>query len=264
MDAICHPDVDWGCESEEWVDALDPTVKERSEAFAWLSLQSLSGYRLAICPVTVRPCSAGCIDLARTWQVAPVWGGGTFTPTINSSGMWVNSCGCRPNDCSCTAIPQARLIGPVGGIVSVLLNGAVLDPSAYRVDNGVWLVRTDGEPWPSCQDMVADPNTPDSNTFAVTYYMGFAPDPISSYAAGLLAVEYAKNCMGDTCRLPANITGITRQGVAMDVQAGLWPNGFTGIEEVDAWIFQVNPHNLKQPTTIASPDYRPGRMTTVQ
>lgn len=267
--AVCLPVTDWGCESPEWVAALDLQVKERSEALAWTTLQALSGYRLSLCPVTVRPCSRACADAARTWMVDPaVWGDGhygatgSFSPNINAGGLWLNSCGCRSGDCSCTFLSEARLVGPVGGIESVTINGAVLDPSAYRVDNGNLLVRVDGGVWPACQDMAASLSDPTAQTFGVSYYMGFAPDLVSKYAAGLLAVEYAKACMGKKCALPNGVTTITRQGVSMEIQAGLFPNGFTGIQAVDAWLYTVNPNALKQAPRVSSPDYNRPRVTT--
>jgi len=262
---LCVPETDWGCADEAWVEELSPAVKARSEQLAWSTLQALTAYRLAICPVTIRPCSQGCIDAAHNWDVAPVGAmgyslGGTFSPSINSSGAWVNSCGCRPGNCSCTQLSIARLIGPVGRIDSVMLNGAELAPSAYRVDNGDQLVRIDGGTWPICQDM-AKPLT-DEDTFGVTYYMGIAPDNLASFAAGLLAVEFAKACTKGKCALPPNVVSVARQGVTIEVSAGLFPGNSTGIHAVDAYLFTINPNGMRIPTRIASPDYRRSRMTT--
>lgn len=262
---LCVPETDWGCADPTWVAELDPTVKARSEQLAWSALQALTGYRLAICPVTVRPCSQGCADAARTWDIAPVTAsgyslGGTFSPGLNMSGAWVNSCGCKPNGCSCTQLSIARLVGPVGGVAEVWLNGAILDPTAYRVDNGFELVRTDGETWPVCQDMTK-PLTED-DTFGVKYYMGIAPDNLAAFSAGMLAVEFAKACQGKKCALPPNVQTITRQGVSIEVSAGLFPGNSTGIHAVDAYIFTLNPYGLKSAPRVSSPDYGRPRMTT--
>lgn len=262
---LCVPTADWSCADPAWVAALPEEVKERSEQLAWSTLQALTAYRLAICPITIRPCSQGCADAARNWEVAPVTAsgyslGGTFSPGINMNGAWVNSCGCRPGHCSCTTLSIARLIGPVGRLVSVELDGAVLDPTAYRVDNSDQLVRTDGGTWPICQDMAAPLTEP--NTFGVTYYMGIAPDNLAQFSAGLLAVQYAKACTTGKCSLPANVVSVARQGVQIDIQAGLFPGNTTGIQVVDAFIFTINPNGLKVPSRVSSPDYNRPRMTT--
>ncbi len=262
---LCVPETDWSCAEDAWVEELPPEVKARAEQLAWSTLQALTAYRLAICPITVRPCSQGCADAARNWEVAPITAagysaGGTFSPGLNLNGAWVNSCGCRPGGCSCTTLSIARLVGPVGGVASVTLDGATLDPSAYRVDNSNQLVRTDGATWPICQDMSLPLTEP--NTFGVTYYMGVAPDGLAKFAAGLLAVQFAKACTNGKCSLPPNVVSIARQGVQIEVSAGLFPGGATGIHAVDAFLFSINPNGLKVPTRVSSPDFNRPRMTT--
>lgn len=270
---VCYPDsTDWACADPEWVAGLDPEVKARAEMLAWSTLASLSGYQFSTCPITVRPCAAGCLTPG-TYQVSPALAlAGTyagirptsrsgFTPHIGVNGQWVNSCGCASGDCSCTALCEAILPGPVGAITEVRLDGAVLDPSAYRVDNGNRLVRTDGECWPRCQDMAAA--VTEEGTFAVTYYLGVAPNALLDFAAGVLAKEYALACLGDECRLPSNVTAITRQGVSYQMNADPFVNGFTGIDEVDAVLRIYNPNGLRMAPVIASPDARPrSRVTT--
>jgi hypothetical protein len=257
----CHPDsTDWGCAyTEEEIAELDPIVMERSESLAWATLASLSGYQIATCPIEARPCTEKCMQ--GTWIEAPVTGGGTFTPSINSQGVWVNSCGCGKNlGCSCVALSEIVLPGPVGGIVEVLLDGGVVDPVNYRVDNGNRLVALYDFMWPSCQDMRL-PAT-EEGTFSVTYWRGFPPDSLTNYAAGVLAGEFYKACTGSKCRLPAGVTSITRQGVSMEIQTGMFSNGYTGIREVDAIIQVFNPNGLRMPTIIASPDQSETRIPT--
>lgn len=154
---ICYPPgADWSCAYDETEFAdLDPVIVERSESLAWLTLQMLTGYRLSICPTVIRPCLAKCGGLP-TWDIAPVTGNWGFSPFI-SGGRWYNACGCSRDDCSCTSLCEVILPAEAGDIESVMLGGVALDPSAYRVDNGNRLLRTDGDCWPSCQDM----NAPD-------------------------------------------------------------------------------------------------------
>ena len=63
-------------------------------------------------------------------------------------------------------------------------------------------------------------------------------------------------------QLPSGVTEITRRGITMSIQQGMFPEGYTGIREVDAYIARQNPHRLKVPLTAWSPDLRPGRVTT--
>jgi len=163
--AICHPPADWTCAgTPDWLAEQDPVMVDIAESFAWSVLASLCAYQIASCPITVRPCAAGCFT-SGTWLEAVVGGastsglpvarlGGTvFTPHL-TGGNWVNSCGCS-SGCSCTALSEAILPGPVGGIVNVKLDGIVQDPATYRVDNGNILVSLDPDrPWPLRQNML--------------------------------------------------------------------------------------------------------------
>ena len=256
---ICYPSTtDWSCAgTPEEILELDPGMKARSEALAWLSVQRLTGYRLSLCPTVLRPCAKKCNP--DIWIEAGVDGG--FQPYI-SGGKWYNACGCGQRDsCGCGAINEIVLpVGSVGGPVVVRIGGATLNPSAYRVDNGNRLVRQDGQPWPLCQDM----NLPDGaeGTFSVEYYPGVGPDSALSYAAGLLAVEFYKACSGNECALPSGVANVTRQGISFQIPAGIFEDGRSGIREVDLIISSYNPHRLVTPSRILSPDSRRGRIRT--
>lgn len=251
---ICYPEgTDWSCAyTPEEIADLNQTVKERSEALAWSTLSALTGFRLSLCPSLIRPCAARCNP--QTWETAPVtWdGSGSFSPFI-SGGRWFNGCGCSSaRDCSCSSMPEVILPAEVGDITTVTLDGAVLDPSAYRVDNGTHLVRLDGEVWPACND----------GSFIVEYYPGVAPNDLFRFAAGVLANEYYLACSGKDCRLPNGVTNIVRSGMSMTVQTGLFSDGLTGITEVDAVIRTYNPYALKGPSRVLSPDRPRGRVQT--
>jgi hypothetical protein len=177
---ICYPtETDWSCYgTAEEIAALNETIKARSEALAWYTLARLTAYRIGVCPTTIRPCAAGCNPMG-SWMEAPVAGGGTgglplrtigssFTPHL-TGGNWVNSCGCRTSDCSCSSLSEVLLPGPVGDIESVRIDGITLDRTDYRVDNGYRLVRTDGGVWPACQDMAAASGPSAYSSFSGTY-----------------------------------------------------------------------------------------------
>jgi hypothetical protein len=255
--AICHPDtIDWGCAlTQQEIDSMDPDVKARSEALAWSTLVRLTGYRLALCPVTIRPCAARC--LPGIWMDASV--AGQYSPYVHQ-GNWYNACGCSHSAaCSCTVVNEVVLRGEVSGPIVVTIDGVVLDPSAYRLDNGNRLVRQDGESWPLCQDM----NLPagDPGTFTVSYYPGVGPDDNLSYAAGILAVEWYKACTGQHCRLPEGTTNVARLGITMTIPTGAFEGGMSGIREVDAITGIYNPHRLITPSVILSPNRRPRQRT---
>lgn len=268
MSDICYPpDTDWSCkfEPDELERLRDDEVKgpliERSEAFAWSTLAALTAYQIGQCPITVRPCALGCLP-AGYYQAAPVRGGhtgalpagtiGMMNPYI-TGGRWVNGCGCRTS-CSCTALSEVILPGPVGRITAVWVDGFQLPRSAYRVDNGNRLVRLDGDTWPVCQDMTRG----DQDGFSVQYYRGAAPNAMTRAAAGALAAEFYAGCEGENCRLPDNLVRMNRQGEAYEFS----PTDFEDILEVKAVVMIYNPYGLKSRPTVTSPDTINTRMRT--
>lgn len=237
------------------LDNLSVNVRETAKALAGETLRALTGYRMGGCPITVRPCSRSCCAASGGWYGV----GSTFYPYIAASGEWVNAC-CESDDCDHLGTECIFLAGPVGEITEVLIDGDVVDPALYRVDNGNELVRLDGTGWPTTQDMVAATDQPD--TFAVTYLRGIPVDGLGALAAGLLACEFAAGLNGQECKLPDNVTSITRQGVTMEIAAGLFPGGKTGIREVDAYLMRWNPTGLTAPMRVYSPDLAGDRRTT--
>jgi hypothetical protein len=250
----CHP-VDWSCADKAWFEELEEATIRRAESLAWSTIVALTAGQVGNCPTTVRPCARRCLGPSTWWQV----GRSLLNPQI-VDGNWVNaSCGCK-TPCSCTYVPTVILPGPVGRVDEVIVDGVVLDPASYRVDNGNELVRMDGD-WPMCQDMLAPCGA--AGSFCVTYVRGAVPDETGCWVAGMLATEFAKACTGGKCRLPAGVTQVTRQGVSFTIGTGPFPGGVTGIREVDAYIELFNPNHLTQAPTVWSPDVasRPRRTT---
>lgn len=262
----CYPDgTDWSCKftAEELTEIRADSAKlanlELAEIYAWNLLSSLTAYQVAVCAVSVRPCAVRCApDTGRLGF--PVGGGhtgalgfgsGPFNPHI-TGGSWVNSCGCRTSDCSCTQLSEIRLPGPVGGIVYVKQDGVALPPTSYRVDNGNRLVRLDGEEWPACQDQAAGED--EEGSLVVRYWRGAAPNRMTRRAAGLLASEFYDACDGNTCRLPDNVVSASMQGTDYEFEPTDFSEGLTGIKGVDAVIRIYNPYKRKMATKIASPD----------
>jgi hypothetical protein len=169
------------------------------------------------------------------------------------------------NACCCT--PRGVELGnyPITGIDEVKVDGAVLDDSLYRVDDWRWLIRlpdADGvnPGWPCCQRF--DLPTTEVRTFEVTFTYGMAPPPGGVRAAAALACELALLCQPETigaCRLNPRVTNLDRQGISMVLSdpAQFFPEGRTGLAEVDLWITSVNPAGIRRRATILSPDIGP-------
>jgi hypothetical protein len=253
--AVCPWPIDEGCMPPEWA-TMDPALKDRSIALASASLHRLTGFRVGGCPVTVRPCKSACRG-----QTPSYWSlhGATSWWPQNWGGVWINGCGCT-TDCSCEALCEVVLPAPVGEVLTVKVGGIAVDPADYRVDQNrlLWTGISDC-PWPACQNMAAADDQP--NTFSITYLNSYPVDGMGAYAAGVLAAEFAKACTTGKCRLPATVTAVSRQGISYDITAGTFPNGTTGIREIDAYIGLWNPEALRQQTKVWSPDVHPPRVT---
>ncbi len=234
-----------------------------------------------VCEATVRPCA----DRASTWN-SPIWeragaAGYTSFGWGGASGGWWwgfggwdsswGSCGCGSGSslgapCGCTGLSTVRL-GPVPivEVTEVVVDGGVLDPTEYRVDNWTWLVRLPNvdDPnqtqqwWPCCQDMSL-PLT-EEGTFGVTFSYGTAPTAAGVEACAVLAGELALARCGGECSLPDSVVRSSREGVdfalitpdTADVR--LYP------EPVRRWLQATNPNKLTTSPSVWSPDV--GRST---
>lgn len=270
--SLCHPEVDWSCiftagELETMrADAADAEKLLTAEAFGWSLLASLTANQIAICPVAVRPCAKRCQPDMSTASLinggitdALGFGSGSFNPHI-TGGSWVNACGCRTGDCSCTKLSEIILPGPVGGIESIMQDGAVVPATSYRVDNGNRLVRLDGEEWPVCQDMTLPGDA--VGALVVRYWRGAPPNRMTRQAAGMLAADFYRACAGDNCSLPNSVVSASLQGTSYEFEAADFPDGVTGIKAVDAVIRIYNPYKRRMQTKIVSPDSRSPRVPT--
>lgn len=244
---ICCPD--WATFPAE--------VQSSAQDYAATILWAATGRVFGLCEVSVRPCGMKrCDDGGEFYGYD--WSGGTWTPYI-FNGTWFN-CAC-PGICCCDPRCQVRLMGPVNSIVEVTIGGIAVDPSAYRVDDNHWLVRTDGECWPICADMDSDDGT---NVFVVTYLRG---DPVPQSllrAASTLACEWGKACVGGDCRLSNRVTSLARNGIQIDMVPpdDLLENGMTGLWEVDTVLRAFNPAGLTHRMKIYAPELRVPRTVT--
>lgn len=233
------------------------TFEEMAATYLW----DWTGRKYGQCEVTLRPCRQECWEGRSTFwggSGGPLRGGLPFTPAL-IRGQWYNlGCGTCGDTCGCGSTQALRLPGPIASVGEVQIDGIVLDPAAYRVDNGRFLVRQDGDLWPTCQDMNLMLGQPD--TWGVTYTKGYAVPKGGQVAAGLLANELAKAACNDkTCGLPRRVQSITRQGVTVAVLDAFddIDEGHTGIWLIDSWVASVvrRPRRMR----VLSPDRRPPR-----
>lgn len=209
---------------------------------------------------TVRPvgqCSTGGLGRTLTWAPAE-----TFDSRTGRYGYgWLGARGEGALEV---------LLGhtPVRSVTQVVIDGQVLPAvdadtgqPAYRVDDGRWLVRCDGETWPAWQTWER-PSAPgaggdQTGTWEVTLIFGADPPPDGVYAAEVLTGELALAALASSsCRLPSRVQSVARQGTNMllvDPQILLAGDRW-GVSEVDMFVSSVNPAGLVQAATITSPD----------
>lgn len=250
--AGCPWPIDTSCIPADWAQ-VDESIREMAVMLASSSLHALSAYSVGGCPITIRPCASQCATLPAYDLYGP--GGRLWAPGITASGLWVNNAGLGG---SCGASCEFTLPPPVGGIQSIKVDGAELPRADFRLDNNNVLVYQGGGDCPFRAEQ--DLSLPDSEpgTWSITYLNARRVDRLAAKAAAHLAYEFALAC-GDSkvrakCRLPANVKAITRMGMTMELNVGVWPAGFTGVQEVDAWIAVVNPRQRKGQTRLYSPD----------
>lgn len=245
------------CCSDADAAALAPFAVSASQI-----LYELSGLRFnGGCDRTERPCAIGC----GCWMNGPIittpYGASSIPLTWGWwTGRWGWGWGGCDEPCGCGYLSEILLNYPVGEVTEVKVDGIVVAPASYRVDDYRWLVRTDGTPWPACQNLALPSSQ--VGTFEVTYTFGVAPPAAGKQAAIQLACQLYSNCANLTCKIPDGAVRVTRQGVEYDRrmlkqwnQGGFWSSGLTA---VDVFLNAYNPGRLTRPAGVWSPD-RPRR-----
>lgn len=252
---LCWP-LDPACLDGPW-EEFSPEVQDRAAMMAVQSLRMLTAYRVGGCPITVRPCKPDCCPLGYSNFS---WAGQPFYPQ-NWGGLWSN-CACQ-GSCTCKATCEIKLPPPIGDLIEVKVDGVIVPLSDFRVDSNNTLVYQGDSDCPF--DMAQDLSLPDTEvgTWSITYVNSHLPDAVASYAAGILAVEFAKACTSGKCALPANVVSIVRNSVSYEITPGMFPDGFTGIRQVDTFIGAWRPQGSpRQATRVYSPDVPQLRHTT--
>jgi hypothetical protein len=247
---------DWGVvvENCDVYDGLTDVQQARVLSMAVGFLWNWTGRSFGVCTTTVRPCRAPYRRESSFWGGGPYpMLSGQWTPVL-LGGEWFNiACGRCGVECGCTHTPVLRLPGPVQTIEQIKIDGAILDPTAYRVDDERFLVRLDGSEWPACQDM--NLATTEVGTFEITYTAGVPTPEGGQVAAAVLACEFAKAITApSSCQLPKRIQNITREGVTVTLFDNFdnLEKGATGIWLIDSWVASVT--KAPKPSMVYSPD----------
>lgn len=241
------------------ISVFDQVVSTASQLLWSLSGRQFSG----ACRKTVRPCS----DIRCNFQVLSrghiVWDP-TFYYDLYWGGSWWWWNGGKP--CGCLPLSQVLLSGwPVRSIDVVKIDGDVVDPTGYRLDEHTKLtrMRDPANPdfmrlWPSCQ--ILDLPDTEKGTFSVAYTYGQDPPAAGVNAAAQLACELYKQLNGADCLLPQGTTRITRAGLtiertlfARDVKTGAYR---TGMVLVDLFLNSYNPSGITRRPASWTPDGR--------
>jgi len=214
-------------------------------------LYALSGRQFpGLIPALARP-------TARPAQVTDsMWRNNMVRLGFGFSNSWGTCVGCGYSGCS-----GPYMIGlgrsPLVSIEEITIDGDILDPMEYRIDDAKWLVRQDCSGWPTCQNLAAELG--ESSTFGVSFTFGQEPPQIGKDACILLASELYKAgtpSLAAACALPRRVTSINRQGVSIAVLDSMQyvKDGFTGIASIDMFIAAYNPgHSVRRPM-VFSPD----------
>ncbi len=223
-------------------------------------LYAMSGRRFAgTCVRSVRPCTGRCGD-AMPWPMTSdlYWG----------SDAWKDGYG-RERGCGCLPLSVVPLAGAARSIVEVLIDGQIVDPDSYRLDERRRLVRmrdADGERqfWPGCQNLDAGPE--EEGTFEITYRYGIDPPGAGVLAAKELACAIFQAtpaaALDEECVLPNGVTKIVRQGVTYELVAdagwgylGKDKGWRTGLPLVDMFLNAYNPTGRRRRRAMVwSPD----------
>lgn len=251
----------------------DPSLFEMASVEASMVLFEFSGRQFTgACEVlNARPFADGCSCWA--WLTSPMSPGAPQIPFGSFGwGLWGTGWGWGWDGCGsafgCGALSRAKLTGyPVTEVTEVKVDGDVIDPTGYRLDEWKYLTRL-ADPvslaprfWPACQRLDLDDDQP--GTWSVSYLAGVAPPALGVSAAAQLACQIYLACIGGaSCDLPSGVTKIERQGITIErapflawgLKNGSWA---TGLSLVDLFLSTYNPAGLRRRSAVWSPDVAP-------
>lgn len=161
-------------------------------------------------------------------------------PGVCTRTIWpcLCCCSCGNHPCGCGAYYAIELTSdyPILSVVSVEINGVVVNPALYRLDENIRIVRTDGERWPECNNLGITNPPSSADEVKVTYTTGRTIPTMLQIACAELVCELKKACNGDaTCSLPTHVKSVTRRGVEININdvIALLLQGVTGNPVID-------------------------------
>jgi hypothetical protein len=233
-------------------------------------LYELSGRLYAgLCgPVSARPCRDNC-SCFPFQRLAYASGGSRLLWSGQYWGWW-DGWDWGSQNCGCGCLSQVKLSGyPVQEITQVKIDGEIVAPSEYRLDENRYLTRLNDTFWPACQDLSLDDD--EEGTFSVEYVYGEEPPELGVMAAAQLACEMYKECSGEACALPKGVTKVVRQNITIEKMAftawgytgrnqrGVAGGWRTGLPLVDAFLNTYNKAGLIRRPVFWAPGRRYAR-----
>ncbi len=156
-----------------------------------------------------------------------------------------------PASCACHRVSEVLLPADTQAVLSVMIDGAPF--SAYRLDSGRRLIRTDGDHWPCCSRI----DLPDSqdDTFSVHIVAGREEPELARLACSELASElYLGIADPSACRIPTRVKTVQRAGSTYTVvdQTTIAKDGSLGLRITDIFLQQFGKRRRRM--VMASPD----------
>lgn len=238
--------------------ALDEELRTLAMKAATEFLWRWTGRRFGLCPGKIRPCRT---DSCRTvphrisepYDTAVVKVNSPWLPVVLGSKTYPLGCGSCQTSCNCVEHPGIRLPRKVHSVTEVKVDGVVLDASQWAFYNHV-LYRTDGQSWPTYQDVLA--SSDEEGTWEISVEFG---EPVPSggvVAVTLLAEQIAQAMLGrNSCSLPERVQSVSREGISVVAYDSLEDamRGGTGIWLIDSWVASI----MKAPSgsAVYSPDF---------
>lgn len=143
---------------------------------------------------------------------------------------------------------------PVHSVQSVTIDGAVADPSSYRLA-GSRLFRV-GADWPAQTAAEDAPRIVVSYTHGVSLAEGSRWHTLAALAMGEVAMEVYRLMCGEACKLPSRAVSVTRQGVTVQLSdpQQYVEQGLLGLPIADQLILATNPTRMRARSRVYSPD----------